>query len=180
MNPETSVATIELRLRELPQLFNSFDPSPFIDRDLDPDAEEFILSWAREHEKQRTFELKLHLASAPEPARSAGTEAAVQHYFSSRAEIKRREFRQLMKRGRISLFIGLVFLGACLFLSELIAKLGYGTAAGIVRESLTIGGWVAMWRPLEIYLYDWWPLRDELRLVERLARMHVRLILPQT
>ncbi|MEO6567549.1 MAG: hypothetical protein ABIO94_02200, partial [Opitutaceae bacterium] len=113
MKLETSVATIELRLRELAQLFNSLDPSPFIDRDLDPDAEEFILSWAREHEKQRKFELKLHLATAPEPARAAGTEAAVQHYFSSRAEIKRREFRQLMKRGRISLFIGLVFLVAC-------------------------------------------------------------------
>ncbi|MEO7414810.1 MAG: hypothetical protein ABIZ81_15805 [Opitutaceae bacterium] len=76
--------------------------------------------------------------------------------------------------------IGLLFLAACLFLSELIAKLGYGATADLVRESLTIGGWVAMWRPLEIYLDDWWPLRDELRLAERLARMHVRLILPQT
>lgn len=33
---------IELRLRELAQLFNSLDPSPFIERDLDSDAEEFI------------------------------------------------------------------------------------------------------------------------------------------
>ena len=22
-----------------------------------------------------------------------------------------------------------------------------------------IGGWVALWRPLEIFLYDWWPIR---------------------
>ena len=180
MAGEPKIARIEVRLRELPQLFNSLDPSPFIDRDLDTDAEEFILSWAREHAKDRELELTLHLATAPSPERVAGTEAAVRHYFSARAEIKRAEFRQLMKRGRISLFIGLLFLAACLFLSEMIAKVGYDSAAGIVRESLTIGGWVAMWRPLEIYLYDWWPLRDELRLVERLARMHVRLILPQT
>lgn len=180
MSAENKVARIELRLRELPQLFNSLDPSPFIDRDLDTDAEEFIQSWAREHAKDHELELTLHLAIAPSPERVAGTEEAVRHYFATRAEMKRHEFRQLMKRGRISLFIGLLFLAACLFLSELIAKLGYGAAAGLVRESLTIGGWVAMWRPLEIYLYDWWPLRDELRLVERLARMHVRLILPQT
>jgi hypothetical protein len=180
MTAEAKTARIELRLRELSQLFNSLDPSPFIDRDLDTDAEEFILSWAREHAKDRELALTLHLATPPTPERAEGTEAAVRHYFAARAEIKRREFGQLMKRGRISLFIGLVFLVACLFASELVAKSGFGQAAGIVRESLTIGGWVAMWRPLEIYLYDWWPLRDELRLLERLARMRVRLILPQT
>lgn len=42
------VTRISLRLRELNQLFNSMDPSPFNDRDLDHDAEEFIVSSARE------------------------------------------------------------------------------------------------------------------------------------
>jgi hypothetical protein len=180
MSGEPKAARIELRLRELAQLFNSLDPSPFIDRDLDTDAEEFICSWAREHGKDREFELALHLAVAPSPERAAGTEAAVRHYFTARAEIKRREFRQLMRRGRVSLLIGLLFLAACLFLSELVAKLGYGATAAIIRESLTIGGWVAMWRPLEIYLYDWWPLRDEMRLLGRLARLRLRVILPST
>ena len=45
----------------------------------------------------------------------------------------------------------------------------------IVRESLTIGGWVSMWRPLEIFLYDWWPMRREARLAEKLAVMPVRI-----
>ncbi|MBM3963286.1 MAG: hypothetical protein FJ306_15525 [Planctomycetes bacterium] len=39
---------IALRLRELAQLFDSFDPAPFHEKDLDRDAEEFIVSWARE------------------------------------------------------------------------------------------------------------------------------------
>ena len=39
---------IELRLKELNQLFDSFDPAPFHEKDLDQDAEEFIVSWARE------------------------------------------------------------------------------------------------------------------------------------
>jgi hypothetical protein len=30
--------------------------------------------------------------------------------------------------------------------------------------SLVIGGWVAMWRPMEVFLYDWWPVRAEARL----------------
>ena len=179
--PVTGSTTIQLRLRDLAQLFNSLDPSPFHERDLDADAEEFIIGWAREHVKDRhEFELEIHLTEPPRPERAAGVEEALRNYFRVRSEAKAWEFRQLMRRGRVSLIVGLGFLAACFFLGELVAKLGYGTAAELIRESLTIGGWVAMWRPLEIYLYDWWPLRDERRLLERLARVRVRLILPST
>ena len=46
----------------------------------------------------------------------------------------------------------------------------------ILRESLLIGGWVAMWRPLEVFLYDWWPIREEARLFDRLSAMPVRIV----
>ena len=48
-----------------------------------------------------------------------------------------------------------------------------GTWAAITRESLTIAGWVAMWRPMQIYLYDWWPLRRRGRVYRKLSRMAV-------
>ena len=41
-------AKIEISLSRLSQLFNSFDPSPFHERDLDPDAEEYIVGSAEE------------------------------------------------------------------------------------------------------------------------------------
>src|ERR1700688_3953403 len=94
---------VMLRLRELSQLFNSLDPSPFIERDLDADAEEFIMSWARELPASRELELVIHLAHNSAPHRINGVEDAVRRYFSTRAEIKRREFSQLMRRGRLSL-----------------------------------------------------------------------------
>lgn len=169
---------IRLNLRDLAQLFNSMDPSPFLERDLDHDAEEFIVSWARELPKAHGFELVIHLATAPEPDTAANTANAIKHYFASRAEFKRREFRLLLRRGHLSLLIGLLFLTACLFARGLAAKFGYDPAAGVAREGLMIAGWVAMWRPLEIYLYDWWPLLGEWRNLQRLARTHVRLILP--
>jgi hypothetical protein len=171
-------ARIQLRLRELAQLFNSMDPSPFLDRDLDADAEEFIMSWAREHPQDHELELSIHLATVPPPDRAAGIQEAVHHYFALRRQMKRHEFQQLMRRGWRSLLIGLTFLTGCLFLSEFSGRFGDGTGANILREGLTIIGWVAMWRPLEIYLYNWWPVWDEQRLLARLTRMHVHLVLP--
>ena len=178
MKSATETARIEGRLRELAQLFNSMDPSPFIDRDLDAAAEEFIVSWAQELPHQAELELVIHLATQPPPDRAQGVEAAVHHYFASRADIKQREFRQLLRRGRTSLLIGLGFMGGCLALGGLALRLLPAGWNSFVEVSLSIVGWVAMWRPLEIYLYDWWPIRNEARLLKRLARMRVRLNLP--
>jgi hypothetical protein len=177
---ETPPSTaIMLRLRELAQLFNSMDPSPFVERDLDADAEEYIMSWARELPSVGDLELVIQL-SKPAPAdRVAGVEDAVRRYFTARAAIKRLEFGQLMRRGRLSLVVGSVFLASCLLLVQLVARSGAGAVADIIREGLTIAGWVAMWRPLEIYLYDWWPLFEERRRLDLLAKIHVRIVMPQ-
>jgi hypothetical protein len=92
------------------------DPSPFNDRDLDAHAEEFIVGWARELPPNRELKLMINLVAPPPEGRAAETLDAVQNYFSGRTESKRREFRQLMRRGRISLVIGLLFLTVALLL----------------------------------------------------------------
>jgi hypothetical protein len=178
MKPQDHTA-IRLRLRDLAQLFNSMDPSPFVDRDLDADAEEFIMSWARELPADPDLELVIELTLPAAVDRIAGVEDAVRRYFATRAAIKRLEFGQLMRRGRLSLAVGSVFLAACLLLGQLVARSGLGAFADIVREGLTIAGWVALWRPLEIYLYDWWPLFEERRRLDRLAQIRVRIVMSQ-
>jgi hypothetical protein len=177
MNPPSPLP-MTLQLRDLAQLFNSMDPSPFRDRDLDADAEEFIVGWASELPARRELALTIHLITPPAPERAALVEEAVHHYFAQRAETKQRAFRQLMRRGRTSLLVGLAFLTGCLMTSELLATLATGTLAKVAKEGLMIGGWVALWRPLEIYLYDWWPLVEERRVLERLSRMRVQLVHP--
>jgi hypothetical protein len=172
-----SNTAILLRLRELAQLFNSMDPSPFVDRDLDADAEEYITSWARELPAGDDLELVIQLSVPSPPERTAGVEDAVRRYFGTRAAIKRLEFGQLMRRGRLSLVVGSVFLVTCLLLGELVARSGSGAVFDIIREGLTIAGWVAMWRPLEIYLYDWWPLFEERRRLDLLAKISVRIVI---
>jgi hypothetical protein len=86
------------------------------------------------------------------------------------------DFKRLLEQGRTSLIIGLVFLSACLVLSNFLLTGEKGTWAAVANESLTIAGWVAMWRPMQIYLYDWWPLRRRVRTYRKLSRMPVEVI----
>jgi hypothetical protein len=166
---------IHVRLRTLTQLFNSMDPSPFHDRDLDPEAEEWIVSSAQEAPEDAKLRLVLHLeTTTPNENEDKAAEKAVHAFFHREAELSRRKLRQLLRRGRKSLVIALSVVGATLLGGDLLHPvLGGGHFADVVRESLLIGGWVAMWRPLEVFLYDWWPIRGEEKIFLRLATMNV-------
>ena len=167
---------IEVRLRELGQLFNSMDPTPFHHQDLDPDAEEFIVSWALEHPAEGEIGLIIHLERPPpESDAEARVTEAIHNYFAYRTDLVTRELRQLMQRGRVSLLIGMAFLAACIIAADLIGHSYESPLVGIIKESLTIGGWVAMWRPLEIFLYDWWPLTARRRTLKKLSAVTVTL-----
>ena len=169
-------AVIEVHVGELKQLFNSIDPSPFRNKDLDPEAEEFIVGWAKDLPSDVALALVVDLdRPAGLPDEAAVLRDAIHEFFRQRAEAYRWRLRELFRHGRTSLLIGLTVLAVAIALGDFLANLLKTSRIGeILRESLTIGGWVSMWRPLEVFLYDWWPIRNEARLSDRLAAMPVR------
>jgi hypothetical protein len=100
---------------------------------------------------------------------------AIHNYFTYRARLNHLEFKRLMRQGRTSLMVGFAFLGLCLFITEILLPKRSGILPDFVQQGLTIAGWVAMWRPMEIYLYDWWPLRLRGRIFAKLSKMPVEI-----
>src|ERR1700756_584706 len=170
-------SVIEVHVGELKQLFNAIDPSPFRDKDLDPKAEEFIVGWAKDLPGNATLALVVDLdREAGLPDEAAVLRDAIHEFFSQRTQAYRRRLRELLRLGRTSLVIGLIALASAIALGDFLAGLMKGSRIGeIVREGFTIGGLASMRAPLEIFLYDWWPIRAEARLSDRLAAMPVRI-----
>jgi hypothetical protein len=167
---------IEVHVTELSLLFNAMDPSPLPKRDLDPKAEEFIIGWARS--LRRDARLFLYV-SVDRPGVSDQVDAvrdAIHEFFRQRSLSASRRLSQLFRVGRTSLLIGVVFLTVAVSLAGLVDRVLSGSQIGaLIRESMVIGGWVAMWRPLEIFLYDWWPILAERKLFDRLSEAPVRI-----
>ena len=173
-NKSVAAARIEISLSRLTQLFNSLDPSPFHERDLDQDAEEYIIGSAEEIARQRPLCLVIHLPAEqlPETGRTDLGEA-IHNYFAYRETNERRRLRLLFRDGRIALITGLAFLFCCVLLRELAFSLGNGAVSDIIGEGMLIIGWVAMWRPLEIFLYEWVPMRRRCQILAKLSTMPV-------
>lgn len=162
---------IELKLHTIQQLFNSMDPSPFHERDLDRDAETFIESWAQERPRHSPIRIVIHLGEKPsESPEIIGK--SIHNYFDYKAGLSRNNLRRLLREGWTSLLIGVPFLVACTMAAHSV------TTSRVISEGLTIIGWVAMWRPLEIYLYRWWPILNLVRTYKKLAAAEVEVRTP--
>jgi hypothetical protein len=172
-----SANVIEIRVDTISALFNTLDPYPFRQRDMDRNAEEFIVGWAREQSRDGPITLIVHLPADELNHPQAGlVPRAITNYFGERMEAVTLELRELFRVGRLSLGVGLLVLAACLVVGRFIpTSMNLGYLNRFVSEGLIILGWVANWRPIEIFLYDWWPLVRRRNLFGRLADARVEL-----
>jgi len=168
---------IEVRVERISQLFDSLDPFPFRERDLDRHAEEYIVGWARELARNKPIRIVIYVPASElqsEHANEVGV--SFNRYFEYRAEVVAGELRELFRIGRKSALIGAAVLAICVFAAEVISDfLGHGNVGLFLRESLIILGWVANWKPIEVFLYDWWPISRRRELYRRLAHATVEL-----
>jgi len=163
---------IEVHLSEARRLFNSLDPAPFIEKDIDGDAENYIVDMVQGFPLSTLLKLVIHLpASECAGEHGRAIPEAMHNYFDYRAHHAEMSLHFMLLQGRASLFIGLLFLFGCLAVRELVGVLDEGLLRTILSEGLLICGWVAMWRPIQIYLYDWWPIRRMCRIYEKIRDM---------
>jgi len=155
---EGGLHVIDVSAGSAAQLFSGLDPAPFRHKDLDPAVDAYIMAAAREIGDASKAKLVIHLPSL-ESTHIDGQNLsdAVHNYFSYREWVATEDLKRLLRTGVLSLLIGLSFMFACLLVRQLLSD-NQDALSRVLDEGLLIVGWVALWRPLEIALYDWWPL----------------------
>ncbi len=163
-------ASVSIHVRDLGQMFNSFDPSPFWDRDLDRDAAGFIEDEFRD--KRSADHWHLHVYAYGGAASAADLQAAIERYYERLAASVRLELREQMRVGEIALLVGVAVFSICTSLRGILQSALHGLPRAL-DEGLIILAWIALWRPLEALAYGWVPLFRRRRLYGRLARVQV-------
>ena len=165
-----SSAAVNIHVRDLAQLFNSLDPSPFWDRDLDRTAAQFIEEEFSEKLSVENWHLYVH---AHEGSTSpADLQAALENYYGRMASSARRALREYFWGAQWTLVGGVVVFLLSMGLRSALERLT-GSLPPILDQGLIILAWLALWRPAEMLLYGWVPLRRRQHLYERLAGIKV-------
>ncbi len=161
------MAIIQLQIRNLDQLFESLDPLPLRKRALGRSAESYILACVRNNPRHEPLQLLVYLPESLRADVAEVTEGIHEHFRVAHAQGERR-FRRRIRTGGITLGVGLAVLGTSLGLRSLLGDLEGQVAQGF-GEGLLILGWVAMWRPIEILLYEHWESHLHHAELDRLA-----------
>ncbi|MGZ5907048.1 MAG: hypothetical protein ACXWKQ_17015 [Reyranella sp.] len=169
---KVEAVAVELRLDQISRLYNSLDPAPFHEKELDAAAEDYIVGSA-EDLGGRAMRLVIMLPASELARPEAGQIAqSIRNHFALRERVEHRRLRAEWRRGRLSLVIGVGFLVICLFARELLASSG-SAVARVLAEGFLIAGWVALWGPIDVFLYGWWPIAGRRRLMADLAKLDV-------
>jgi hypothetical protein len=167
---EDGRSVIDIHVRTTDALFDKRDPAPFRERDVDDDAMDYLLGAVEELPRRAALALAIWVSEpCAEDVPDEEVVAALRAHFTWQRDRLAHRLREHLRRAQGVMLAGLVLLMLFLAIAALAETyLAAGPWTRALTEGLTIVGWVAIWRPVEALLYDWWPLAAERRVQVRL------------
>ncbi len=177
---EGNYGSIVVNLPTAQHLFDLRDPAPFRDRSLDDDAAEYITATATDMPRSIAIKLVLIVKQPLDPSLTATViETAVRAHFQRDVDRMTRKLKQQRRFGRVALVAGLTALVLLLLLAEVIRRRVPGNAGEIMHTGLVILAWVVLWKPVDVLLYEWWPLAQQRREWSRLVAAQIEVRTPE-
>lgn len=166
--PETGPVTLEVQLQRQHGLIAARPPGGArLEDGVCEDLTEQVAS------VPRAAAVRLRVYLAPDGSPTGDVADLIRHHFARLRERAEYRLRRVVHEGRVSLVIGALILLLGLTLSEAVGRLFSGGVSTVIQEGLTIVGWVALWRPLDLLLFERWVVRRDIALYRRMERMEI-------
>ncbi len=100
---------------------------------------------------------------------------ALTRYCQHQIREQRQDLISLRWQGIKALQNGVIFLAVCLLLSTFMESAEFlpEWLRRFGGEGFLIAGWVSLWHPIEILLYEWWPISRQIHIHESIMRMEI-------
>ncbi|QDK36461.1 hypothetical protein [Bdellovibrio sp. NC01] len=166
---ENGLQIIEIKVSDVKQLFDLRDPAPFREKDLDENFTRYLEAYTDEVTTRYPLKIKIGITNLSEDVTPNIIKEAIRQYFEYQILLKRSQLTKNMKTAQLFLLIGISLLFFCLVVAQWIHKEIPSNVGTTLREGVVIFGWVSMWKPIELLLFDWYPIYDRIRVYRRLS-----------
>ncbi len=167
---EDGESIVDIKLASVERVFDNRDPAPFRERDLDPQLAEYLVDSGEDLGSQERFRIVFWLE---QPCSAGEIETPYRAYFNYELDRLDRARRRQRRVGWFTLALAMVSIVVLLSISEVVTRVIAGSIGAGLKEGLVISGWVLMWRPIEVLVYDSIPWRRSRRVLRRLLAMPV-------
>jgi hypothetical protein len=170
---ETSI--IFLQVHRLEDIVFKSSISFSCKRLLKEDVEEFIVQEAENVPVKNKIMLSIESTDVMGVLNEDKITAIVHNHFAYREKKTEQQLANILRLGWENLLIAFAFLVAMFFLTKaLVALLPEGGLILMLRELFIILGWVALWRPADLLLYEWRPYKRKAKLLGRLSQCNIQ------
>lgn len=166
---------IKITVQRVTELITQLEDTRYRKRFLNPDIEEYIIERATRSHNRNKILLTIEFQSG-ESVDFEQVTLAVKKNFGNRRHESQESLKETLRHGRRSLVVA--FILVAIVLSTIEINKHIFPENGLTRtlsESLTILGWVALWRPAELLLYEWRPFKREMKLFSRLEQSEIQI-----
>lgn len=177
MTAEKSQRTqhVTLRLARLEELLEPPDVEALAGRFEERSGVERIVDTLRSryHRRIERIEARLLVQTAPDAATRSKVDAALKELSRYQDERLGEQFVTIRRDGVRALGKGSLFLLACLVIAAIGGELAFlpDLLRNLISEGFIIAGWVGLWHPMELLLYEWWPVSRDRKLYRLIADM---------
>lgn len=163
---------IEITAGEIKHLYNDFDKhAPYIRKDLDPDLTDYLIDSVAEIGKEK-FVIHFMLSKLEDENLIARVKTSIQNYFLYLIERENREMAILQRNSLIYFLIGIAFLSVSYWINQdILNNSSYLTH--ILTQGLIVAAWVSLWNAIAVFLVNWKPHRDLIRLYRRISQAEI-------
>ncbi|HEX7676018.1 MAG TPA: hypothetical protein VF412_17710 [Bdellovibrio sp.] len=173
---ENGLQIIEIKISETDQLFDLRDPAPFREKDLDENFTRYLEGSLDELSLRRPIKIQIYIEKTKGQLPPQIIKEAIHEYFEYQTMMKQAQLTKHMKMAQLFLVIGISILSICLGIAHWIRSFDSEIIVTTLREGVVIFGWVSMWKPIELILFDWYPIWDRIRAYRRLAKAEVEIL----
>jgi hypothetical protein len=177
---------IVVPLTSIDQLVEACPPSPFRKRRLREEAENFLVECVTSLPRRAIAKLLIIIPKS-DASQADTVEEAVHEHFNYRRVEAEKQLKRIRHFGWTSLVIALVFLTVAMLLVQTMKRyLPETNFVSIITVGLTVFAWVALWRPCELLLYEWYPIKRDAGLFRKLEASEIefsyrdQVVSPQT
>ena len=138
-----------------------------------PDVEAFIIEESEKLHRHADLQISIQITKE-RLLNSNEIIALIRQHFENKREKANHQVKTILRLGVRSLFIAFLFLIIMFLLTNaLMAFLQQNALVITLRELFIILGWVALWRPAELLLFEWRSHKRNAKLFDRIAQCKI-------
>lgn len=172
---QKGTAHVTLHLARLEELLAAPEIQAIEGRFEDRSGVERLLDQLRSQNTSRlsAINAKLLLDEMPGTGDRGKVDAALAAMAAYQQKRLSEQLATVRREGLHTLRKGMVFMVLCMAISAATVNATFlpELMRDLVSEGFVIAGWVALWHPMELLLYEWWPVRRDRKLYHLIADM---------